>query len=189
MRNAVRAELTPAGTRVPIGTANLHPAELSMATYPSLSDLPKATGSAWDGIATDEGGDGSLWVRQMYPTDKYASTVAHVVNASGKSTLEAFYSANDAAVRLRVSRRTATTVYRVRVRQVAAVPTDFARNWRATVQIRQPMTRVPDITTGPGSGNPLLVNQPPIIPVVPVIPSIRRAAITAMLRDRYQSAR
>lgn len=33
------------------------------------------------------------------------------------------------------------------------------------------MSAGPDITTGPGSSNPLLVNQLPIIPVVPVIPS------------------
>ena len=34
------------------------------------------------------------------------------------------------------------------------------------------MSAGPDITTGPGSSNPLLVNQLPIIPVVPVLPVV-----------------
>ena len=62
-----------------------------MATYPSLKQTYESDRQRLTESSRDEGGDGSLWVRQMYPADKYVSTVAHVVNASEKARWR-FYS-------------------------------------------------------------------------------------------------
>ena len=109
-----------------------------MATYPSLKQTYESDRQRLDGIATDEGGDGSLWVRQMYPADKYVFTVAHVVNASEKSTLEAFYVANKALQFDFVFRDELTTTYTGCVFIKSPQYKLISRGvWRATVQIRQ----------------------------------------------------
>jgi len=109
-----------------------------MATYPSLKQTYESDRQRLDGIATDEGGDGSLWVRQMYPADKYVFTVAHVVNASEKSTLESFYSANKALPFDFVFRDELTTTYTGCVFVKSPQYKLISRgSWRATVQIRQ----------------------------------------------------
>ena len=117
---------------------NLHPAELSMATYPSLKQTYESDRQRLDGIATDEGGDGSLWVRQMYPADKYVFTVAHVVNASEKKHAGGvLFSQQGAAVRLRF-RDELTTTYTgcvfVKSPQYKLISRGI---WRVTAQIRQ----------------------------------------------------
>ena len=109
-----------------------------MATYPSLKQTYESDRQRLDGIVADEGGDGSLWVRQMYPTDKYAFTVTHVVTASEKSTLEAFYSANKALQFDFVFRDELTTTYTGCVFIKSPQYKLMSRGtWRATVQIRQ----------------------------------------------------
>jgi hypothetical protein len=109
-----------------------------MATYPTLSQTYESERTRLDGIATDEGGDGSLWVRQMYPADKHSFSVVHVVNASEKSTLEAFYSANKALPFDFVFRDELTTTYTGCVFVKSPQYKLISRgSWRATVQIRQ----------------------------------------------------
>ena len=109
-----------------------------MATYPTLSQTYESERTRLDGIATDEGGDGSLWVRQMYPADKHSFSVVHVVNASQKSTLEAFYSANKALAFDLVFRDDLTTTYAGCVFVKSPQYKLISRgSWRATVQIRQ----------------------------------------------------
>lgn len=108
-----------------------------MATYPTLSQSYESDRQRLDGILTDEGGDGSLWVRQSYPTDKYAFTVIHIVDATQKATLEAFYSTNK-ALQFDLVFRDDMTAYTgcvfVKSPQYKLIS---RRQWRATVQIRQ----------------------------------------------------
>ena len=109
----------------------------------------------------------------MYPADKYAFTVAHVVNASEKSTLEAFYSANKALPFDFVFRDELTTTYTGCVFVKSPQYKLISRGKLARDGADQAaMSAGPDITTGPGGSNPLLVNQLPIIPVVPVLPVV-----------------
>mgnify|MGYP006911039222 FL=1 len=109
-----------------------------MATYPSLKQTYESDRQRLDGIVADEGGDGSLWVRQMYPADKHSFSVVHVVNASEKSTLEAFYSANKALQFDFVFRDELTTTYTGCVFIKSPQYKLMSRGtWRATVQIRQ----------------------------------------------------
>ena len=73
----------------------------------------------------------------MYPTDKYASTVAHVVNASEKARLGVLSGKQGAAVRLQV-RDELTTTYTGCVSVKSPQYKLISRgSWRATVQIRQ----------------------------------------------------
>ena len=62
VRNAVRAELHASRYAGSVERRNLHLAELSMATYPSLrKQTYESDRQRLDGIVADEGGDGSLW--------------------------------------------------------------------------------------------------------------------------------
>lgn len=65
-----------------------------MATYPAYGQLRGTQITRLSGIVTDEGGNGSLWVRNTYSTDKYAFTLVHYLTASQLSTLMTFYTTN-----------------------------------------------------------------------------------------------
>ena len=65
-----------------------------MATYPTLKQTIESKQVALSGIVTDEGGNLTLWVRDMAPVEKFKFSVVHVVTKAEYDTLMTFYSAN-----------------------------------------------------------------------------------------------
>ena len=66
-----------------------------MATYPNYKIHESSSISRLSGLKVDRGGDGSLWVRKMYPAPKIDFTIVHAsLSQDDYDALLTFYSAN-----------------------------------------------------------------------------------------------
>lgn len=65
-----------------------------MATYPALKQTIASTRTRLSGLVADEGGNLTLWMRNMAPTEKFKFSLFHVLVQSQLDTLMAFYAAN-----------------------------------------------------------------------------------------------
>ena len=68
-----------------------------MATYPALLTLRDSTEERDGGVIPARATNGALRVRVMYPADKRAFEVRHLLTTAERSTLETFYGAEKLA--------------------------------------------------------------------------------------------
>ena len=59
-----------------------------MATYPALKQTIESTRTRLSGLVADEGGNLTLWMRNMAPTEKFKFSLFHVLVQSQLDTLE-----------------------------------------------------------------------------------------------------
>lgn len=84
-----------------------------MANYPGFLTLADSTATPDSGIQPVRATNGALKLRRMWSADKTDFDIGHVLSASEKSTLDAFYAANkDLDVTYRWPATGATSVVR-----------------------------------------------------------------------------
>ncbi|MGL5003043.1 MAG: hypothetical protein ACRDAM_08890 [Casimicrobium sp.] len=63
-----------------------------MPTYPALRQIKRESRrERISGLVSDEGGDKSLWVRNMAPVEKFSFTIVHVLTSFELAALDLFY--------------------------------------------------------------------------------------------------
>lgn len=65
-----------------------------MATYPAFFTLIQSSFNPTDGLEPERATSGLLRIRRLWVADKLVAEVDHLLSASQKTTLDAFYAAN-----------------------------------------------------------------------------------------------
>jgi hypothetical protein len=65
-----------------------------MAAYPKFFTLADSTHTAEDGLQPERATNGAIKLRRLWTADKASFEIGHILSATQKATLDAFYVAN-----------------------------------------------------------------------------------------------